>query len=71
MIKFEKISEYGLLALVGMIIVCYRSTLKNAIASNCTDFKCCCLKIKRPALSNEQALELAEMETQANSSNNV
>lgn len=70
MIKFDRISEYGLLAIVGMVLVCYRSTLKNAIASNCTDFRCCCLKIKRPALTNEQALELAEMET-GNVPNNV
>ena len=69
--KFERISEFGLIAIIGMLCVCYKSSLNKFISSNCIRFKCCGIEIDRQPLSNEQAMELAEHQETAGNSNNV
>lgn len=63
MLKFERISEMGLIAIVGLVCMCYKSSLRKLIASNCIKFKCFGCEIQRQPLGNKEALELAEFET--------
>ncbi len=60
--RFERISEFGLIAIIGMLCVCFKSSLNKFISSNCTKFRCLGVNIEREALSEEACLELAEHE---------
>lgn len=58
--KFESISELSLLAIIGMVIVCYKSSINKFIGSNCVKFKCLGISIEREPLSERAALEVIE-----------
>ena len=58
--KFDSISELSMLAIIGMVIVCYKSSINKFIGSNCVKFKCFGVSIEREPLSERAALEVIE-----------
>ncbi len=62
MFRFERITEYGLICIIGILAGCYIQSLNKIVGSNCTSMKCGCISIKRQPLDNNQALEILEQD---------
>lgn len=57
-LKLQSFSEAGLIFILIVFVVCYKSTINKLVGSNCIELDCFCCRILRKPLSEEHAMEM-------------